>query len=149
MENQETDKSLFDLSFDEHSKFQLKGAATWAGYAAIVSITASVLTVINYFVQKSNSKSYQFEGFPEMRTETSGTSNLASVVITFVIALALFYFLNKFSKMTKAGVDGSNQQLISEGLGSLSTYFRIIGVLLIICIVLVVLAVLFVSGSRV
>jgi len=147
MENQDTGKSLFDLSFDENSKQQLKGASTWGGYAAIISIAASVLSLVNYFIQRNNVKSYQFEGFPEMRT-TAGSGNIVSAFISFIVAIFLFYFLNKFSKTTKAGIDGSNQPLISEGLGSLASYFKIIGVLLILCIVFVGLALMIVLGSR-
>src|SRR5258706_9295537 len=145
MENQDTNKSLFDLSFDENTKLQLKGAATWGGFAAVISIIGSILGVINYFIQKSNPKTYNFEGFSELRTQTESTGNLASVIITFIIALVLFYFLNKFSRSAKAGVHGSNQQLIGEGLGSLSNYFKTIGVLLIICIVFLGLALLIVG----
>ena len=42
MENSTSDKSLFDLSFDENVKQSLKGAATWGGIAAIVSLIGSV-----------------------------------------------------------------------------------------------------------
>jgi len=146
MENQDTNKSLFDLSFDENSKQQLKGAATWGGYAAIISIAGSVLSLVNYFIQRSRVRSYQFEGFPEMRT-TSGSGNIISAFISFIVAIALFYFLYKFSKTTKAGIDGSNQPLISEGLGSLSSYFKIIGVLLILAIVFGGLGLMIALGS--
>ena len=149
MENQDAGKSLFDLSFDENAKQQLKGAATWGGFAAIIAITGSILAFINYFIQKSNPKSYQFEGFPEMRAQSQSSGNFVSVIITFVLGIVLFYYLNKFSRSTKAGIDGSNQQMISEGLGNLSTYFKIIGVLLIIAIVFVCLALLIGIGSGV
>ena len=148
MENQDTDKSLFDLSFDENTKQQLKGAATWGGIAAIVAIIGAILSFINYFIQKNNVKSFQFEGFPEMRTSQS-SGNIVSSIITLALGIVLFYYLNKFSKSAKAGVDGSNQQMINEGLGSLSTYFKIIGVLLIIAIVFVCFALLIGIGSGV
>ena len=146
MENQVTNKSLFDLSFDENTKLQLKGAATWGGIAAIVAIIGAILSFIAYFIEKSSSKTYQFEGFPEMRSSQS-SGNIVSSIITFGLSIILFYYLNKFSKSTKAGIDGSNQELISEGLGSLSTYFKIIGVLLIIAIVFICFALLIGLGS--
>jgi hypothetical protein len=147
MENQDTDKSLFDLSFDENTKQQLKGAATWGGIAAIVAIIGAILSLINYFIQRNNVKSFQFEGFPEMRAQSSG--NIVSSIVTFGLSIVLFYLLNKFSKSTKAGIDGSNQPMINEGLGSLSTYFKIIGVLLIIAIAFVCLALLIGIGTKV
>ena len=146
MENQDTNKSLFDLSFDENTKQQIKGAATMGGIAAIAAIIGAILSFINYFIQRNNVKSFQFEGFPEMKASQS-SGNIVSSIIMLALGIVLFYYLNKFSKSTKAGIDGSNQQMISEGLASLSTYFKIIGVLLIIAIVFVFLALLFV-GTR-
>ncbi len=148
MENQDTNKSLFDLSFDENTKQQLKGAATWGGIAAIVAIIGAILSFINYFIQRNNVKSFQFEGFPEMRASQS-SGNIVSSIIMFALGIALFYYLNKFSKSAKTGIDGSNQPLINEGLASLSTYFKIIGVLLIIAIVFGCFALLIGIGSRV
>ena len=148
MENQDTNKSLFDLSFDENTKQQLKGAATFGGIAAIVAIIGAILSFINYFIQRNNVKSFQFEGFPEMKSSQS-SGNIVSAIIMLTLGVVLFYYLNKFSKSTKAGVDGSNQEMISEGLASLATYFKIIGVLLIIAIVFVCLALLIGIGSRV
>lgn len=148
MENQETNQSIFDLSFDENTKQQLKGAATWGGISAIVALIGAVISFIAYFIEKNSSKTYQFEGFPEMRSSQS-SGNIVSSIITFGLSIILFYYLNRFSKSAKAGIDGSNQEMINEGLGSLSTYFKIIGVLLIIAIVFVCFALLLGLGSEV
>ena len=150
MENQDTNQSLFDLRFDENVKQNLRTAATWGGIAAIISIIGSALGLINYFVQAGKPKTYRFEGFQEMRVQTNNSNNLVSVIITLLIAIFLFYFLNQFAKTTKAGIDGNNPQQISQGLGSLSSYFKIIGVLLIICIVIFGLVILVLGiGSKV
>lgn len=146
MENPATGKSVFDLSFDENLKQQLKGAAKWGGFAAIISITGSVLTVITYFIQKNNPGAYKVQGFPDMQTQNA--ANLFSVIITFILGLILFYFLNKFSRAARNGIDGNDQLQINEGLGSLSTYFRIISILLIIGIVFLALGLLIGVGTR-
>ena len=141
MENQDTNKSLFDISFDEQVKQSLKGAAVWGGMAAIVSIIGSILGVVNYFIQKGKASSYDgFEGYRVQRTAEA--SGLVTVFITLIIGIILFVFLNKFSRKAKAGIEQNDQYLISEGLGSLSTYFKFVGVLLIIGIVIIGLAVL-------
>jgi ABC-type Fe3+ transport system permease subunit len=149
MENQDTNQSLFDLHFDENVKQNLKGAATWAGIAAIISIAGSFLGLISYFIQKGKPKTYQFEGFQEMRAQTERSTNIVSVILTLIIGLFLFYFLNRFARITKAGIDSNNQQQIGEGLGNLSSYFRIIGVLFIIGIIFFCLALLIGIGSKV
>ena len=150
MENQDTNQSLFDLRFDENVKQNLRAAATWGGIAAVISIIGSALGLINYFVQAGKPKTNRFEGFQEMRVQTNNSNNIVSVIITLLIAIFLFYFLNQFAKTTKAGIDGNNPQQVSQGLGSLSSYFKIIGVLLIICIVIFGLAILVIGmGSKV
>ena len=142
MENSTSDKSLFDLSFDENVKQSLKGAATWGGIAAIVSLIGSVLGLVNYFVEKGKESRYGGNSLEEMQIQqAANTGGLVSVVITLIIGIILFYFLNKFSRSAKAGVDTNDHYLINEGLGSLSTYFKFIGVLLIIILVLFALGI--------
>lgn len=138
MENTNPEKSLFDISFDENVKQSIKGAAVWGGIAAIVSLAGSILGVINYFV--SQGKTSRYTGYEQ--TSAASASALITIIISFLIGVALFVFLSKFSRKAKSGVDASDQYLINEGLGSLATYFKFIGVLLIIAIVFVLLAVL-------
>ena len=125
MENSTSDKSLFDLSFDENVKQSLKGAATWGGLAAIVSLIGSILGLVNYFVEKGKESRYGGNSLEEMQIQqAANTGGFVSVVITLIIGIILFYFLNKFSRSAKAGVDTNDHYLINEGLGSLSTYFK-------------------------
>ncbi len=150
MENSTSDKSLFDLSFDENVKQSLKGAATWGGIAAIVSLIGSILGLVNYFVEKGKESRYGGNSLEEMQLQqAANTGGLVSVVITLLIGIILFYFLNKFSRSAKAGVDTNDHYLINEGLGSLSTYFKFIGVLLIIILVLFALGILIGIGQGV
>jgi len=150
MENSTSDKSLFDLSFDENVKQSLKGAATWGGLAAIVSLIGSILGLVNYFVEKGKESRYGGNSLEEMQIQqAANTGGFVSVVITLIIGIILFYFLNKFSRSAKAGVDTNDHYLINEGLGSLSTYFKFIGVLLIIILVLFALGILIGIGQGV
>jgi hypothetical protein len=149
MENLDTNKSLFDFNFDEQVKEQLKGTATWAGIAAIISLSGYILGVINYFFMRGKVQTFRSTAFPDAqlsKTETAG--GFIGIFITLLIGIFLFYYLNTFSKSAKAGVDSNNQPLINKGLGNLSSYFKLIGVLLIICIVLFGLALLIGIGSK-
>ncbi len=145
MENVNPDKSLFDISFDENVKQNLKGAATWGGIAAIASLIGSILGLVSYFVEKGKLDRYG-NSDAQLATNVSG---FVSVALTLCIGLILFVFLNKFSRKSKSGVDAGDPYLINEGLGSLSTYFKIIGALLIIMIVLVGLGVLIGIGQNI
>ena len=149
MEN--TNQSLFDINFDENVKQSLKGAAIWGGIAAIVSLVGSILGLVNYFVQKAKMDRFYSEGGEEiMRMQrTSEAGGLFNVALSLIIGIILFVFLFKFSNKTKTGVDTSDQYVINEGLGSLATYFKFIGILMIIFIALVGLVFLFFVGRGV
>ena len=91
-----------------------------------------------YFV--SQGKTSRYTGYEQ--TSAASASALITIIISFLIGVALFVFLSKFSRKAKSGVDASDQYLINEGLGSLATYFKFIGILLIIIIVFALLGVL-------
>ncbi len=147
MENTGTDKSLFDINFDENVKFNLKGAALWGGIAAIVSLVGSIIGLIDYFVQRQKIKRiYSSYGDIGLQ-QPDQTGGFVSVFISLVIGIVLFVFLNKFSKKTKLGVDTNDQYLINEGLRGLSAYFKTMGILVIIVIVLSLLGVLIALGG--
>jgi hypothetical protein len=140
MDNQNTNQQLFGLKINENSKTQLRGAAVVAGIAAILSLISSVLKAVGAFMNKSQVE-YQFEGFEQPSMSVQRTGNIAGAIITLIISILLFYFLNRFSTQTKNGINSSNQQLVNNGLGGLASYFVTIGVLLIIGLAFVLLAV--------
>ena len=148
MEN--TNKSLFDINFDENVKQSLKGAATWGGIAAIASIIVSILGVVNYFIERGKLSKYGGGGYEAARVQQAAEAGgFVSVAITLIIGIILFVFLSKFSRKAKSGVDASDQYLINEGLGSLATYFKFIGILLIILIVIFGLGLLIGLGQTI
>jgi hypothetical protein len=143
MENTSTNQSLFDLNFDDNVKLSIRETAIWAGLAAIVSLVSAILGLVNYFVQMNKLKQ-AMSGFGDYSPSTSATAGgMISPLISLGIGIALFVFLNKFARSAKAGVDANDSYLINEGLGGLSTYFKIVGVLIIIVLVFVALALLF------
>lgn len=146
----QNEHSLFDMQYDEQLKQQMKGSAAMAGIAAIISLVGSVLSFINYFVMRSRlSSAYNAEGFGgiQYRQNSSTSGGLFSAVLSLVLAIFMFYFLSQYARLTKAGIDGNDTFQIGDGLAKLSTYFKIIGVLLIIVLVFVFLAVLLILGT--
>ena len=67
-----------------------------------------------------------FGNYEPAPSATAG--GILSPLISLGIGIALFVFLNKFARSAKAGVDANDSYLINEGLGGLSTYFKIVGV---------------------
>jgi hypothetical protein len=141
MDNQNTNQSLFTLRISENTKMQLKGAAVLAGVAAIFSLASSILNLIKAFMDRNKTTlEYNFEGFNQTRVSAERTGSIVSTIITLAISILLFYFLNRFSSQTKAGLNANNQQLVNSGLGGLSAYFVTIGIILIICLAFLLLA---------
>lgn len=137
MENQYTDRPLFTLGINENAKSSLRGAATVAGVAAILSLVASIIRLISSFVER-NKIEYRYEGFTQQRVAVESSGNIGGAIFGLLISILLFYFLNRFASQTKTGLNGNNSQLVNEGLGGLANYFITIGVIVILCIVLVV-----------
>lgn len=136
MENQEPNKSLFDISFDENVKQSLRAAANWGGIAAIFAITDTVFGFVTHFIAKNKVETYRYEGMGDVTYRSQNADNLLSLVIVGIISGFLFYFLNRFSKLTKSGIDGNDSGLVTEGLGNLATYLKVVGIIAIIIIVL-------------
>ncbi|MDF2380847.1 hypothetical protein JMG10_05205 [Nostoc ellipsosporum NOK] len=142
--------SIFDVPdkpIDERLRGSMRAMAKIAGTAAIVMAINATLSVISNLVEfgrQSNIRS-TYEGFGgSTRTTTEGMGGVMIFQVLFAVAIwtALTYFLMSFSRKTVTGLDANDQQRITEGLGNLASYFKIIGVLLCIITGLLVLVLL-------
>lgn len=140
MENSSSNNSLFDLNFDNNVKTSLRELAGWAGIAAILSLINSIVGLVNYFIQMNKVKNMVGD-YPGSQRMMAG--GLIWPLISLGIGIALFIFLIKFSRMTKSGVDTNDSYLINEGLGNLATYFKFVGILIIIVLAIFLLVFLF------
>ncbi|MBL7743261.1 MAG: hypothetical protein JNN00_07250 [Chitinophagaceae bacterium] len=149
MEYPNTNQSLFDLQYNENFKSQLRGAAVWGGIAAILSIGSTLLGLIQTFMTKNEIPAeFRAEGFENstMRNVATG-GNIVGTVISLIISILLFYFLIRFSSLTKTGLNGNNPEMVSSGLGNLSSYFITIGVIIIIVLVIFLIAIAGIAAS--
>lgn len=138
----DNNNSVFEISFDERLKNAMSNAASWAGIAAILSLANSIVSLVQVFFNLNKLRNaYNEAGYAVPRQ--SLMSGMLSPLIGLGIAVVLFIFLLRFSRSTKQGIVNSDNYQLSEGLGGLSTYFKIIGILIIIGLSFVVLAVLF------
>ena len=108
MDTHNTNESLFNLRINDHLRSQLKGAAVVAGIAAMLSLCSSILKVVASFMAK-NKLEYRYEGFNQTTASVERTSSVAGAVITLIISVLLFYFLNRFASQVKTGLNANNR----------------------------------------
>ena len=135
--------SIFDFNFDEESKATLATIAQWATINAIVGFAAIGISVIGFFVTLAKVSSYG-------GNMSMAMPGLFVVFIVLVIGLLLNITLINASINIKKGLELTDQQHFSTGLGKLASYFKIFGILIICSLVLLVffvlLTLLFSSG---
>ncbi len=144
MENESTRSSLFDLSFNDLTQQALARLARIAGVAAVLSLIVAIASILGSVVQLLRPARVRLEEFGEVyKGSDDKWSELAGSVLTLILFVVLFYYLKRFSDRAKKALNTNDQGSLNEGLSSLATYFKIIGVLLIIGIVFAFAALLF------
>ncbi|HPH84602.1 MAG TPA: DUF5362 family protein [Ferruginibacter sp.] len=124
--------SIFELEINEEGKSQLRGIAQWGYVNALVSIISLGISIVTSVMLVS-------------RLGENDTSLLASTVIStlliVIVSLLLNLTLMAAANNIKKGLAGSDQGTFNVGLGKLTTYFRILGILTIIGLVILFLAI--------
>ncbi|MEO7532161.1 MAG: DUF5362 family protein [Sediminibacterium sp.] len=119
MENNLND--LLKLEVSPKLKADLLDAAVWGRIIAIMAFCSSALSLIV-------------------------SINRGAMVTAFIsagISVFIYLYLFKFGAAVKKALDTNDQQMLSEGLHSLRTYFKILGVIMMIVIIICVLAFVF------
>ena len=134
MENTQ-DTSIFGLDIDDDGKAQLSAIAQWANINAIVAFTLLAVSIISTIVTYARLSRY-------ITSDVAATPGVFSLVIGIVISLLLNITLIAAATNIKKGIDQSNQGLFGIGLAKLASYFKIMGILTIIVLVIFGLALL-------
>lgn len=133
--------SLFSLTIDPLTKTHLTETARWARFLAILGMIMLALGLIVSLM--ATTVFTRFFGFPtgiEDETNTSlGTMRVGMVVgtlITFAIIFFPLLFLLRFSNAMRRAIAGNDQNRLNEAFQNLKVYFRYLGILVIIFLVL-------------
>jgi uncharacterized membrane protein YidH (DUF202 family) len=142
----EENKSLFSLQIDPVSKSHLSSVSGWARFLSImgmlllaVGLAATIMTFV--FWQQRFGTDVMDRGIANIR--------LTSMIGSILVMVACFFpllFLLQFSTRLKRALAGNDQQEINEAFLLLKKYFRYLGLLLLVAIVLYVLAFIFNVG---
>jgi len=130
MENQNQLDNFFNLQFDDESRNSLQTIARWARIAAICAFAGYGIALLAAIFGKS----------PAEATGIGGSFGKASLItgalVSAIIGGAINYFLYRFAVDAKEGLTNVNQIKLNEGLGNLKTYFKIIGIFLLIVLII-------------
>lgn len=131
--------TLSDLSIDNTARQYLLTAATWARIIAVIGFIGAAISLLQAVIG----------GSEVARASSMAYTGGVLVSMLFVaVVVVINIFLLKFANNTLKGLDDVNQLRFNEGVNNLRTYFKIVGILLIIVVSLVVLFVLlFVAGT--
>jgi hypothetical protein len=129
MENS-NNATIFDLTIDDEGKSHLSTIAQWANINAIVGFASIGVTVISFAINISRYGSGAVSGI---------LGSLIALGITFLLNSTLF----NAAKNIKSGVELTEQGQFTFGLTKLAGYFKIVGVLTIIVLVIFFFALLF------
>ena len=138
MEQQNT---IFNFGFDETSKDHIKTISQWAAINAILAFVGLVLNIAQ-FIMTSNVL-YRRSSIFDLQY---GTKNGFMLFCQVAISVLLNVFLYNASLQLKKGIHAMDNGMLTKGFGSLRTYYKIYGIVLIVVMVLGVLAIIFLSS---
>jgi hypothetical protein len=127
-----------NISFDSNLKDKIFQTAKVAGIAAIISLINTALGVITFFLPSSNVTVAAKEGFSNESIQLAAKGSVFSLVITVAINLLFFYYLYRFSRLSKNAIQTDNRMQLYFGLESLSGYFKMIAYLFVLLIIIFV-----------
>ncbi|AXY78272.1 hypothetical protein D3H65_31630 [Paraflavitalea soli] len=128
--------NLFNLSIEGAARELLQTAATWARIIAIVGFISGGLSLIGLIF-----------GSPQANAAVAASSTLISLPF-IALGVIINVFLFKFATNILGSLANMSQVQFNEGINNLRTYFKIIGILIIIGLSLVVLIVMFYGLGR-
>jgi hypothetical protein len=135
MENLQ-DTSIFEFNIDEETKSHLNGIAQWAKVNAIVGFVALGISVITTFIGIGKISSLSGSGSAFVGSAMLG------IFISVIISLLLNITLISAASYLKKAVENTDQGSFEAGITKLAAYFKILGILFIIVLVIFVLALL-------
>lgn len=130
MSTDQLSKDLFTLNMNHEAQNSFQGLFQWVYYSAVIgfaSIGVSVLTIILNF----GNGTYE---------QPSGGSSLVGTLFGLAISIFLNLTLWAASTRIRKALLHSEQSTFNEGLSKFALYFRVIGILAIVVLVIFVLA---------
>ncbi len=135
--------SLFSLAIDPVTKAHLSEAARWARFLAIVGFVFLLFTVLSGLYV-----SVVLSSFGTTRDITGMMSIAgAGLAIVYIIGAAIAFFpllfTFRFANQMREALNSNNQALLNSSFQNLKIFYRYLGIVTIISLVLMVLSLFF------
>jgi hypothetical protein len=145
----ESNQTLFSLSIDPVTKAHLSDTARWARFLAVFGIIMLFAFMIITLLGVTMFADQSVGIFPDgsSSTQISNAAKISMVVSAVVITVVTFFpllFLLRFASRMRRALAANDQQNLNESFLNLKIYFRYLGIVVII--VLVVYLLIFIIG---
>src|SRR5947209_8611390 len=139
----EENQALFSLTIDPGTKAYLNATAKWAKFLSIVGMIVLILVFLFTVLSASvldNASLVTLGGSSTRVSEGASNSVRIGMIIGSLIMIAigfipLFYLLHFANRMKKA-LASNQQTLLNESFYNLKRYFRFLGIVVIIVLIL-------------
>ncbi|HYM94752.1 MAG TPA: hypothetical protein VET23_11480 [Chitinophagaceae bacterium] len=132
----EENQSVFDLQVDETASRNLSGAAGWAQFMAIFAFVFMGIILLAIFAFRNQILAGISSFIPGLESSQMFGFITATVIFAVIICAILMILLLRGAILIRRGIQTKNQITFNSGLGSLKSYFTMIGILYIILIFL-------------
>ena len=140
----EENVSLFSLSIDPATKAHLSETARWARFLSVVGFVFLLLVVFFGVYSMLMISHYEdaFNGYPGQRDimDSIGAGVAVMYIIVSLIAFFPLLFMYKFARQMRNALSSNDQALLNSSFQNLKIYFRYLGIVTIILLVLTMLS---------
>jgi|ERR1700730_5173230 len=138
MENENKFDNFFNIPIDAEAKELIRTIAIWARLVAIIAFVSYALALLIAIIRPD----VQLEG-TRLSLGSSRVGSIIGALISGAIGIAINLFLYRFAVAAKDGVETQNTIQLETAFDNLRTYFKIIGIILIIVLVIFGLIIVF------
>lgn len=130
MSTDQLSKDLFSLNMNHETQNSFQGLFQWVYYSAIIGFASIAVSVLTIILNLGNG----------VYDQPSGSSSLIGNLVGLGVSIFLNMTLYAAATRIRKALLHSEQSTFNEGLSKFALYFRVIGILAIVVLVIFVLA---------
>lgn len=141
---EQNESSIFDLAIDNEGSASLAETAKWAKVVAIFGLIGGLLMILAGLILGISSAT-----FARMSPEMAAVGPMSGVFCVAIGAILMYpnWKLLKFGSSMSPGLRKSDQVMVNDALKNLKSYFKILGIFMLVVIGIYVLAIVVVMSA--